>query len=215
MSTETSHDQRPNRREAILDAAEALCAQRGLDAVSIRNIADAAAVKLSLVTYHFPSKDQLFAEVLSRRSEVLSSARRDKLNAMRTEDGFDLPTLVDCYTRPMLDMSLMDDIGWRNYVHLIAQVAQSYKYSESTADLYADTATIFVDALMELYPKASKENAIRSWVYLVSVKLGVFSYNGRVEVLSEGQFSSNPGDAYESMLKFIVGGVDALMRASA
>jgi len=204
---------KPNRRDTIIDAAEGLFAERGVDAVSVRNIADAAEVKLSLVTYHFPSKDQLFAEVLVRRSGALTTARLDRLRARRDDDGFDLTMLIDCFIRPMLELALKDDIGWRNYVHLIVQVAQSGKYSMRVAALYDENSKVFIETLLELFPNASRENAIRAWVYLVSVMLGSFSSTGRVETLSDGQLSADPGVAYESMCKFIVGGMRSLMQA--
>ena len=171
---------KPNRRDTIIDAAEGLFAERGVDAVSVRNIADAAEVKLSLVTYHFPSKDQLFAEVLVRRSGALTTARLDRLRARREDDGFDLTMLIDCFIRPMLELALKDDIGWRNYVHFIVQVAQSGKYSMRVAALYDENSKVFIETLLELFPNASRENAIRAWVYLVSVMLGSFSSTGRV-----------------------------------
>jgi AcrR family transcriptional regulator len=212
LSTEIGVRARPNRRDTIIDAAEGLFAERGVDAVSVRNIADAAGVKLSLVTYHFPSKDQLFAEVLVRRSGALTTARLDRLRARRGADGFDLTKLIDCFIRPLLEMALKDDTGWRNYVHLIVQIAQSHKYSTRAAALYDENSKVFIEALLELFPNASRENAIRAWVYLVSVMLGAFSSTGRVETLSNGQLSADPDVAYESMCKFIVAGMHSLMQ---
>lgn len=200
------------KRKIITDAAEALFAESGFDAVSVRNIADAAGLKLSLVTYHFPSKEQLFEQVISRRSEALTLARRDRLNMQRSSEGFDLTRLVDCYTYPLLELIAQDDGGWRHYSHLIAQISQSQRFSDVIANRYDETAHVFVDALIDLFPHADRETAIRALVYLVSVMLGVFSSTGRVETLSEGMFSSDPEAAYQSMLQFIVGGIQTMMQ---
>ena len=43
----------------ILDTAERLFAQKGFDAVSLRNIVEAAKVNLAAVHYHFGSKQAL------------------------------------------------------------------------------------------------------------------------------------------------------------
>jgi AcrR family transcriptional regulator len=51
---------RPDRRLAILLAAERLFAQHGYHAVSIRQIAEAAGVPLALVGYYFGPKHELF-----------------------------------------------------------------------------------------------------------------------------------------------------------
>ncbi|MFV2101114.1 TetR family transcriptional regulator [Micromonospora sp. LOL_024] len=50
----------PGTREAILDAARTVFAQRGFDASTIRTIAGAAEVDPALVHHYYGSKDQLF-----------------------------------------------------------------------------------------------------------------------------------------------------------
>lgn len=51
-------------RSAILEAAEALFAQKGYQSVSIDNIASAAGVSRGLVHYHFHSKEELFIDLV-------------------------------------------------------------------------------------------------------------------------------------------------------
>jgi TetR/AcrR family transcriptional regulator len=53
-------------RERLLDVASDLFAERGFDGVSVRDITRAAHANLGAVTYHFQSKEALFAEVVSR-----------------------------------------------------------------------------------------------------------------------------------------------------
>ena len=48
----------------ILDAAEMLFAQKGFDAVSLRNIVESAKVNLAAVHYHFGSKQTLLHKVV-------------------------------------------------------------------------------------------------------------------------------------------------------
>src|SRR5258707_3089863 len=73
---------KPNLREAILAAAEELFATNGFNAVSIRDIAQAAGANPGSVTYHFKTKDVLLLEIYRRhcgpmnlrRSELLAAA---------------------------------------------------------------------------------------------------------------------------------------------
>src|SRR5260370_1959580 len=75
---------KPNLREAILCAAEELFATNGFNAVSVRDIAQAAGANPGSVTYHFKTKDGLLLEIYRRhcgpmnrrRSELLAAARR-------------------------------------------------------------------------------------------------------------------------------------------
>ena len=50
----------------ILDAAEALFARRGFDAVSTKEIATEAGIAVGSLYYHFPSKDGIYAAVAKR-----------------------------------------------------------------------------------------------------------------------------------------------------
>ena len=86
---------KPNMREAILAAAEELFATRGFNAVSVRDIAQAAGANPGSVTYHFKTKDGLLLEIYRRhcapmnhrRAELLAAAKRvrdlqDRLEAI-------------------------------------------------------------------------------------------------------------------------------------
>ena len=60
-------NQQIETRTRLLDSAEQLFAERGIDATSLRAITTAAGANLASVNYHFGSKDELFREVVSRR----------------------------------------------------------------------------------------------------------------------------------------------------
>jgi AcrR family transcriptional regulator len=51
---------------AILDAAEALFAERGYEGTALRDVAEAVGVRAPSLYNHFPSKDSLYAAVLER-----------------------------------------------------------------------------------------------------------------------------------------------------
>jgi AcrR family transcriptional regulator len=53
-------------RELILDTAERLFAEHGLDATSVRDITGVAGVNLGAITYHFGTKQNLIAAMFNR-----------------------------------------------------------------------------------------------------------------------------------------------------
>jgi AcrR family transcriptional regulator len=53
-------------KELILDTAERLFAEHGLDATSVRDITGAAGVNLGAITYHFGTKQNLIAAMFNR-----------------------------------------------------------------------------------------------------------------------------------------------------
>ena len=94
-STRSEKTRKPNMREAILAAAEDLFSTSGFNAVSVRDIAQAAGANPGSVTYHFRTKDALLLEIYRlhcgpmnlRRSELLAAAKRvrdlqDRLEAI-------------------------------------------------------------------------------------------------------------------------------------
>ncbi len=70
-------------KKAILDAAEALFAEKGYDATSLQEICDLAGVTRGLPNYFFGSKEQLYQAVLERTFAL--SLSRDLIKFMREQ----------------------------------------------------------------------------------------------------------------------------------
>jgi len=80
-------------KERILDAAEALFAEHGFEATSLRMITGAAGVNLAAANYHFHSKDDLIRAVLARRIGPLNRKRLELLKAYFVATGGASPSL--------------------------------------------------------------------------------------------------------------------------
>jgi len=97
-------------RERLLEAAESLFAERGFNAVSIRDISQAAAVNIAAVNYHFQGKERLYREVLIR----VMGAKRDRyLAAMQpaADQPGDLEDLLRSFCRAHFLDSLKNERG--------------------------------------------------------------------------------------------------------
>lgn len=70
-------------REKILDTAEKMFADLGIDGASLRAITDAAGVNLGSIHYYFKTKDQLVVEVLVRRIDQFNREATAQLAAMK------------------------------------------------------------------------------------------------------------------------------------
>ena len=77
---------RSDRRRAILDAATELFAERGFGAVSVQEIADAAATHKTTVLYHFETKDALHEAVLDEALGRLAAVMREFLSGQLRRD---------------------------------------------------------------------------------------------------------------------------------
>jgi len=69
----------PNTREAILAAASALYADRGYDAVSMRDVAAAVAIQPASLYHHFKDKDALILAALEHALAAKAAPARDIL----------------------------------------------------------------------------------------------------------------------------------------
>ncbi|MBX3539402.1 MAG: TetR/AcrR family transcriptional regulator [Chelatococcus sp.] len=65
-----------NREHQILSVARDLFTMKGYDGTSIRDIADAISIKTASIYYYFPSKEDLFVEVMRRGIAKISDAVR-------------------------------------------------------------------------------------------------------------------------------------------
>ena len=101
-------------QQQLLDTAEELFARWGYAAVSIRDVTAQAKMRVANVSYYFGSKQNLYYEVLRRRSEPLSRVRLERIKAVRAQKtGRDdkLKALVAAYADPPLELSQSGDPG--------------------------------------------------------------------------------------------------------
>ena len=102
----------------LLDAAERLVGERGVDAVSLRAIIAEAGSYVAAAHYHFGSKEALVRAVLDRRMAVLAEQRLTQLDAIVGEPSPALRDVVAVFVRPLFDLASEPD-GAR-YVRFLA-----------------------------------------------------------------------------------------------
>ena len=92
-------------REHLLLTAERLLAQRGIDAVSVREILDAAGQRnKNAAQYYFGGRDGLIAALVTTRSEALNQRREALLDELRAAGlQGDLQALCTVLVRPLAE----------------------------------------------------------------------------------------------------------------
>jgi AcrR family transcriptional regulator len=99
-------------RAALIEKAEAMFAEKGIDGVSIRQIGIAiGSANSNVVGYHFGTKEALVKAILQqsmpyvakRRAELLDCAKRDKRE-------HDLLVLLDALCRPIFELRRADGL---------------------------------------------------------------------------------------------------------
>jgi AcrR family transcriptional regulator len=99
--------QRRDTRTRILDVAEELFGEHGVDGVSIRDITRKARVNLAAIHYHFGRKDALVAAVFERRIVPVNQARMAAMDALRRGPGKkpSLEGILEAFIRPTVECS--------------------------------------------------------------------------------------------------------------
>lgn len=87
--------------ERVLEATEELCAERGLESVSIRDIAKRANVSISVIYHHYGSKIDLLKAVIYRRLGELFAVRAGILEELEGDPAPPLEKVLFAIIAPL------------------------------------------------------------------------------------------------------------------
>ncbi len=112
-------------RRTMIDSAERLVAERGLTALSLREVAAAAGQRNhSAVQYHFGSRDKLVEAIFEARMGPIDARRNQGLVDLDDAGlGTDTLCLVDVMVRPLAEYVLVEPPGW--YGRFLAEISRN------------------------------------------------------------------------------------------
>jgi len=202
---------RPDRKAAILLAAEKLFAQSGYHAVTIRQIAVEADVPLALVGYYYGQKHELFEAIFAHWNATIE----ERLQALRDAesshtDDARLQHIIEAFVAPVLRMRASSEGEY--YALLVArELFYATEVTDRVLRAYFDPlATAFIDALQRSLPQASRSQI--AWCYQFA--LGALMHHlsdVRVQRLSGDRNTPNDPAAKPLLVNFIVGGMRAAL----
>jgi AcrR family transcriptional regulator len=111
---------RPSAREKLLDCAERLFAEHGLEGVSLRAINAEAGLSPAALHYHFGTQKALVEALLERHMPALMERRRQLLDAL--DDRPEPPTTRDVLSaliQPQVELLVEGGEPALNYMRLI------------------------------------------------------------------------------------------------
>lgn len=164
MSADDSKQVRPGKsdrgsetRELILATAERLFAEHGVEAVSNRQVSEAAGQSNNFaVGYHFGTKDDLVLAIVRRHSESIERRRTDRLAEITGSP--DLRDWVSCLVRPITEyLASLGSPTW--YARFIAQVTTHPSYRELVVNESFSSRSMqqTVDGMFRLVPRLPEE----------------------------------------------------------
>jgi AcrR family transcriptional regulator len=205
---------KPNMREAILCAAEELFSTNGFNAVSVRDIAQAAGANPGSVTYHFKTKDGLLLEIYRRhcgpmnlrRSELLAAARRVRDLNDRLE------AIVRAYVVPAFSSGSDLAGGGARFTRLRAVMSAEGNLvaAKIIAQTFDDTSHAFIDAIHESLPHVPRTEIVWRSHFLLGALYYALVTPERVNRLARGEADgSDAASAIEQLVRSTVASLQA------
>lgn len=202
---------RPDRKAAILLAAEKLFARDGYHAVSIRQIAAEADVPPALVGYYYGAKHELFHAIFAHWQSTID--QRLALLAEVFAGGAEPPTLhrvVQAFVEPVLALRASPEGEY--YAMLVARelAYRTPGTDRVLAEMFDPMAHAFIDALHRLRPHQPRARA--AWAYQFA--MGALLHHlvdYRVQRLSHDQNQPNDAAAAPLLIDFITAGIEAAL----
>jgi AcrR family transcriptional regulator len=203
----------PDRRMAILLAAEKLFALHGFHAVSIRDIAAEAGVPLALVGYYFGAKADLYHAIFESWMGTVEQRVTGLRNVMTQPDSPDrLERLLDAFVSPVIAMSASPEGQYWALMAARDLAASSPEADRVHREFYDPMANEFIDALNAVFPIATRGQV--AWCYQFALGAMVhFLTDRRVERLSKGENRPADPQAKGDLLRFITAGFRAVLPA--
>jgi AcrR family transcriptional regulator len=149
-SRTVSHGEATRRR--ILSVAERLFTQRGLDAVPVRGITEAAKANSAAIHYHFGSKRKLVVAILERRAGELADRRGALLDKIETDSRPHLRDVIEAMVLPSAEMVADKKSGGRHYIGFLAEVTSHPDYMPLVNQVYDPTVSRYLVALERVTP---------------------------------------------------------------
>jgi AcrR family transcriptional regulator len=158
-----SQDSQLATRVALLDAAERLFSQNGIEATSVREIIKAADVNLGAINYHFGTKDRLALEVFARRIEPVNRERVARLDALEAAAGdrkLTLEQIFDALIRPALES---EEYGAKNCDDFMRLISRSFQeqnpeVKKFVEQQFAEVTRRFDSAILRTVPGLPPED---------------------------------------------------------
>ncbi len=198
--------------ERLLDAAEALFAERGFEGASLREITSRARTNLAAANYHFRSKEALLDAVLERRVGPMNQERLQRLEAAEAragERGPELEEILEILVGPPLRRTR--DAAGGAFLRIVGRLhAGSGAHWERFHANFRPIKERFTHALERASPGLSREELFWRVHFAIGAMVGVMMDCQRLSEISNGLCDPKDADAaIDQLVPFLAAGMRA------
>ncbi len=203
---------RPSTPDHLLDVAERLLADHGLDGVSLRRINQEAGLNPAAIHYHFGSKRALIEAVVLRRMQGLMERRAVLLERLsRSGEPPGVRPLVEVMILPLAELWIESPEVGRRYLRFLSRV-----YAERSGDL-VDVARSFFREDWERVVRGLSQALPERASSVLPARLALAAeaiVHGLANAAAAGRWSSGepglePREFVQTLIDFVAGGLSA------
>ncbi len=192
--------------------AEALFAEKGYAATSIRDIIAAADANLGAVHYHFGSKEELFLCILKNRLQQLNEDRCRRLNSARQGRSGRLAarSVVDAFLLPIIDLHRTTGDSRQLAAILGRTFSESPELKHKVFDVFfRETCDAFLNAFSEAMPQLDRTEIYWRFHFMLGAMIGALTAQDRLAMISGGHCTSDKIDEMiPRLVQFVTAGIE-------
>ena len=214
-SAPTKVQQRADKMEQILDAAEYLFSKHGLHGVTLKDVARRVDAHHTLLNYYFTDKKKLFDAVFARRAGVTIAQRTEALDKYdaATKGSPTVEGALRAFLDTDLDLYIQGGESWKNYGALGAQVSNTPEGAELMDQHFDPLVLRLIDLLKKALPDCAEEDIFWGYHFVTGSLMLTLARTGRIDKLSAGRCRSEDFAAVkERMASFMAAGFLAICK---
>jgi AcrR family transcriptional regulator len=198
--------------DRILQTAERLFSERGIDGVSLREISAAAEVNSAAVHYHFGSKEEVLKELFALRARPIAEHRVKLLGRLkRNRQGCAvLEDILRAFLWPALQaLNTPEGISFT-----LLRARMAFEREEVRRDVLANafdaSSRLVLDELARALPKLSATELRWRFHFLLGAMVYTMAAPGRIESITSGSINTRvPKAALEHLVRYAAAGFRA------
>jgi AcrR family transcriptional regulator len=193
-------------KRRLLDAAEQLFAEKGFEAVSVRDITTLAKTNVAAVNYHFGSREALLGMAMMRYMTPVTQERLARLEIIEKKwsgKAAPLEEIIDALVRPLVTQVKKSELTERLFYKLIGRI-----FAQQTDDLPAPieeqlrhVIDRFTRSFAKALPTVSNEDLVWRMHFLAGGMIHMLTHQDVLNRLTSG--SSGAPSMEATLSRFI------------
>ena len=175
----------------LVEAAERLFAEKGFDAVSVRDITQAAGGNVAAVNYHFGSRDGLVALVMNRYMAPVNEERLARLESAERNWGskpVPVEEVLDAFVRPLITQINKSEMSEKLFCKLIGRIFSSQN-NGMPAEMETQCGVLisrFTKVLNKSLPGLVLDELVWRWHFVVGAMIHMLTHGDALQRLAQG-----------------------------